>query len=374
MKVGINATCLNDRPSGARQRFVGIYGALIRSLPNVEFTIYNPQDCKVSSWFADCPNVVGQATPVPSTGGGSKQLAAMRFWPGALRKSSFDIFEGMHLPLFKPANTPAILTIHDVRDLHPEHSTMNRFVYTTVLRQALRKADHVITVSAAMRAEILDFYPHKSVSVVYNGFDSNTLPSVTPEECDAFLRKFDLPSTFVLSVGHLERRKNYRALIQAMALLRDRGMASPLLIVGNDSGEGQALAQEVESQHLTGQVKLLSGLTDRELRCAYALCDLFVFPSAYEGFGIPILEAMAANRPMALSDLPVFREISEGQAIYFPHDGVEAMASAIEQALTSTEQRERMVQYGVQRVKNFGFEHLAKEMATLYEVVKHRYR
>lgn len=371
MRVGLNATCLNDRPSGAKQRFIGIYGALFQRLADVEFVIFEPRDCQVAGWFAGHPNVTVRATPVPSIGRLGKFTAGFEYWRQALARESFDLFEAMHLPLVRPSNGATILTIHDVRGLHTDDNSLaRRMLFATVLRQALKQADHVVTVSAAMRAEILAFYPHTPVSVVYNGLDAGVFASVTQTDCESFLVRHKLPRHFVLAVGHYERRKNYPGLIKAIALLKQRGVDCPLVIVGNDSGEGAALIRQIAALNLGDRVTLLIGLSDIEVRCAYLMCGLFVFPSSYEGFGIPILEAMAAQRPMALSNLPVFEEITEGESIYFPPTDVEAMADAIEVGLSSSTRREQMVQYVAQRVADFGFDRLAEGMAGVYEVVR----
>jgi hypothetical protein len=86
MKVGLNATCLNARPSGAKQRFEGIYGALFRRLPEVEFVIYEPRDCKIADWFKGQLNVTGCPTPIPSTGQWGKLAAALGYWPKAFKR------------------------------------------------------------------------------------------------------------------------------------------------------------------------------------------------------------------------------------------------------------------------------------------------
>ena len=368
--MGLNATCLNDRPSGAKQRFLGIYGALFRRLPAVEFVVFEPRDCPVASWFSGLPNVSARPTPVPSISRLGKLTAGLGYWRRELAPESFDLFEVMHLPLVRPSGGKTILTIHDVRGLHADNGLVHRALFATVLRQALRRADHVVTVSAAMRADILSFYPNTPISVVYNGLDASAFDSVTRTDCEAFLAKYTLPRNFVLAVGHFERRKNYPRLIEAMALLQRRGVDCPLVIVGNDSGDGEGLARQIAELHLGSCVTLLTGLSDLEVRCAYFLCGLFVFPSSYEGFGIPILEAMAAKRPMALSNLPVFDEITQGQSLYFPPDDVGAMAAAIELGLSSTTERTRMVDYGSRRVADFGFDRLAEGMAEVYEVVR----
>ena len=155
-------------------------------------------------------------------------------------------------------------------------------------------------------------------------------------------------------------------LVDAIALLRDRNRSCFLLIVGNDSGSGREIQERIESANLSTCVKLLSGLSDLEVRCVYKLCSLFVFPSSYEGFGIPILEAMAASCPMVLSDIPVFREITQDQGIYFPCRDIEAMADAVEKALSSSGERTRLIDYGNERVKAFSFGSLAQQLESLY--------
>ncbi len=369
MRVGLNATCLNDRPSGARQRFLGIYGALFKRLPDVEFVIYEPHDCRLTQWFGGLPNVSARVTPVPSMGRFSKLKSGFSYWRQAFALESFDLFEAMHLPLFYTPDGKTVLTIHDVRGLHADNSLFHRTLFGTVLYQALRRADHVVTVSSAMREEILKFYPHKPISVVYNGLDAELFASVSQSECEAFLYKYNLPRHFVLAVGHFEHRKNYFRLIESMALLKGRGCDYPLVIVGNDSGEGVKLEKLITKLNLTKRVTLLTGLTDLEVRCAYLVCGLFVFPSSYEGFGIPILEAMASNCPMAISNLPVFEEITQGQSLYFPFDDLEAMANAIEIGISSTESREKMINYGMLRLNDFSFDRLAEDLVGIYEKI-----
>jgi len=366
MRVGINAICLNDRPSGARQRFIGIYGALFRRLPDAEFVIFEPCDCKVAGWFGGQANVSPHSTPIPSTGRFQKLLSGMLYWRNALSRESFDVFEVLSLPLIRPESGSVILTKHDLRGVRADAPTVHRAVHAAVLRRALAQADHVFTVSAAMRAEILAFYPHAHVSVVYNGVDTRPFEMLTEADCRPIAAKYSLPQDFILSVGHFEGRKNYSRLIDAVALLRERGLESCLVIVGNDSGEQASLLRQIAKLNLSKRVKLLTGLTDHEVRCLYILCSLFVFPSAYEGFGIPILECMAARRPMVLSDLAVFREITENRTTYFPFDDTSAMADAIEFGLTSSDYQEEIIRYGIQRVADFTFDRIADRVAKLY--------
>jgi glycosyltransferase involved in cell wall biosynthesis len=366
LKIGLNATCFNDRPSGARQRFVGIYGELIKRLPDAEFVMYEPADCRVASWFDGAPNVSVRRTPLPSEGRGRRALYGLGFWHLALRGESFDLFERFNLPVVTPPSGRSLHTIHDIRGLRPEHGIFTRAAFSQIIERSLKAADHVITVSETMKNEILGFYPGLPISVIYNGLDASKFESVSESELAVVRRKFSLPQEFILAVGHFEKRKNYLRLIDAIARLRERGSPCALVIIGNDSGERKAIEERVAAANITGAVKILSDLSDQEVRCAYQLCSLFVFPSSYEGFGIPLLEAMAAKRPMVISDLPVFREITQDQGVYFAHDDIESMAFALEQVLASSSESGRLVEYGIKRVQEFRFENLAAQVESLY--------
>lgn len=367
MKIGLNATCLNDRPSGAKQRFVGIYSQLISRLPNFEFFVYEPSDCRVSEWFNGAPNVQARPTPLPSEGRLRRFTSGLRFWRTELNRDHLDFFECFNQPLIKSPNGKTILTIHDIRRLYGDCGLIERAAYRLALQRDLRTADHVLTVSESMKQEIHAIYPDVPISVVYNGLDAGIFESITENDLASFRRIHGLPDSFILSVGHLEKRKNYSRLIDCIARLRDQGTVLKLLIIGNDSGEGAAIQARIRSLNLSGNVRFLSGLSDLEVRCAYKLCKLFIFPSYYEGFGIPILEAMAAGTPMALSDIPVFREITENKGVYFQHGNVDAMASAIESILSSTERRASLVEYGRQRVKSFSFQSVAEQVEHVYK-------
>ena len=366
LKIGLNATCLNDRPSGAKQRFVGIYGELVKRLPEAEFVVYEPLDCRVGAWFDGAPNVTFRRTPIPSEGRSRKFFNGLRYWHTALASEGFDIFEGFNLPLVRAPTGRTLLTIHDIRGMRNESGVLERTAYKLFFESSLKAADHVITVSKVMKQEIQSFLPRASVSVIYNGLDATKFTNISQVDLQAFRIKFELPEKFILAVGHLEQRKNYLHLIDAMARLRDQGNSCRLLIVGNDNGERKVMKERIESAKLTGTIKFLSGLSDFEVRCADKLCSLFVFPSAYEGFGIPILEAMAAERPMVLSNIAVFREITQDKGVYFPHDDAEAMAVAILTVLSSGSESKRLVEYGIERVQAFSFQSLSEQLEALY--------
>lgn len=366
MRVGLNATCFNERPSGAKQRFRGIYRALIERCRDIEFVVYEPRDCRVGEWFAGAANVSVRRTPLPSSGRFRRAFGGLAYWRWALSRDRLDLFETFHLPLVKAPHCPTILTVHDARPVRREVPLVKRVLYGRVLRQALRSADHVITVSETMKEEIAGIEPAAAVTSIYNGIDPAPFQSASAAAAEAMRVRYDLPQDFILTVGHLEARKNYLGLLRAVAELRRAGKAISLVIVGNDGGERAEIRREILRLGLTDQVRMLEGVSDQELQSLYALCTLVAFPSFYEGFGIPVLEAMAARRPLVLSDTPVFRELTESRGAYFCPEDSAAIAAALARVLDSPQRQQELIAYGVERIRAFEFAKLAGEVEQLY--------
>ena len=338
----------------------------MRRLPDVEFVVYEPSDCRVASLLGEVQNVSAKRTHLTSEGRALRFIRGLHYWRPELARERFDLIDWLTLPVVKNPADRIVLTVHDIRRLQPEYGGLEQAVYRRVLQHSLKSADRVVTVSEAMKKEMLDFHPGISISVVYNGLDASWFEQIPSSELQQVRQKLGLPAEFILAVGHFEKRKNYWRLVDAIERLRDRGSSCSLVIIGNDSGEKRTIEDRIVSARLTDRVKIFSGLGDFELRCVYGLSSLFVFPSLYEGFGIPILEAMATRRPMALSDIPVFREITQNQSVYFVPIDVESMVAGIELALHSEQERSRMVEFGSKRVQDFGFGTIAAEIERVY--------
>jgi glycosyltransferase involved in cell wall biosynthesis len=372
MRIGINATCINERPSGARQRFVGLLSQLARVMPDSEFVIFEPVDCRVGSWFAGAPNVTARRTPLHSGRRLQRYLRGLHYWRKVFAGERFDLFESLHMPAIRVPWGKTLLTIHDVRGLHPGNRWWARKLFARVLRMSLRRADQVVTVSYAMREEILAFSDARPVAVVWNGLDAAGFGGTGVQTREQVRARLRLPAHFLLAVGHFEPRKNYGTLVDTLALLHRDGMQWPLVIVGNDSGERMRIEQQVQLAGLRSSVHLLSGLSDDDVRSLYSAASMLVFPSRYEGFGIPLLEAMASGTPVVASDIPAFHEILGDAGVYFDPESAPAMASAIREVMATTGLRERMVAYGLARVRDFDYEVLARQMAALYRAMAGR--
>ena len=156
MRIGLNATCLNNRPSGAKQRFVGIYGELVRQMPNDEFVVFEPADCRMASWFSGASNVSIRRTPLPSEGRVARFAAGLGYWRSALEREPLDVFESFNMPLVTSQSARNVMTIHDVRGLRSGGNPVARMLFARMLGAACARADQVITVSEAVKQEVLE--------------------------------------------------------------------------------------------------------------------------------------------------------------------------------------------------------------------------
>jgi len=366
MRIGINATCIGQRPSGARQRLLGLLPELAKLMPETEFVVFEPADARIVEQLDPMPNMSARRTPLSSTDRWQRLIVGMRYWKHALARDRFDVFEALHMPVIRAPTGKTVLTIHDLRGFSPGSTWVRHRFFRHLLRRSIARADHVVTVSETMRAEILMFSGATPVSVVCNGLDASLFPDTPTQSLRQDPAGLKLPGRYALAVGHFEPRKNYPTLIDAIDFLDRRGTPLPLVIVGNDSGERSHIEGLVSDRGLHGRVRLLSGLEDDLLRHVYRDAELFVFPSTYEGFGIPLLEAMASGIPIAASDIPVFHEVLGDAGVFFDPVSAESMASAISSMRSSAALRERLVANGSRRVKDFDFSKLALDMAAVY--------
>ncbi len=366
MRIGLNATCFSERPSGANQRFRHLYGALIRRNPDWQFIVYEPQDVRVARWFAPCPNVEARPTPIPAEGRVARLLAGRGYWNKALRADRLDLFEAFHLPAVIAPDCPTLLTIHDLRPVRPDAPLAERLVARPLLHRALSRAACTLAVSDTVAAELTAFHPGARVERLYNGVIPAEFAAPAPAVVADTSARWHLPARFLLAVGHIERRKNLPQLVEALALLRARGLERPLVVVGNPGGAERELAEAIARHGMGDLVQVLHGVSHADLLALYHACRAVVFPSAYEGFGIPLVEAIAAGRPVAVSDIPVFRELASEAAQFFPLGDAPATAAAIEALWSDPVLAARLVERGQALLPRFDFNRLADQLAALY--------
>jgi glycosyltransferase involved in cell wall biosynthesis len=233
-------------------------------------------------------------------------------------------------------NARTHVTVHDLSWLHPEAGTpqpLARFL-APVVERSVDSAATVFTVSEAVRREVIDHYsvPADRVIVASNAA-ADHFHAAVPLDDDALVT-FGLRRPFILSVGTIEPRKNLQVLFEALRLLPP---SLQLGVVGRSGWDGPSILRTVEELGLAGRVVRLGFVPDESLPRLMASAAAVVYPSRYEGFGLPVIEALATGTPVVASDLPVFREVGGASVLYFdPVDSVD-LAETIELAVTSAE-------------------------------------
>ncbi len=299
---------------------------------------------------------------------GGSFLWSRLFFPLALmRDPKPDIFfsPAHYLPSFVPC--PAVVTIHDLAyEYYPaEFLKKDLYKLKNWTKSAVNKSRAVIAVSQNTKSDILKYYqtPSERVKVIYNGFRSKSEFLNSKSET---ISKFKiLNSKFLLFVGTLQPRKNIAILIEAFSTVVKSNKDLKLIIVGKRGWLYNSIFQKVSDLGLENKIKFTGYLPDSELAILYKNAAMMVLPSLYEGFGIPILEAMAAGCPVITSNVSSLPEIAGEAALYFnPHDSVE-LAGKIDMILKDKSMRDDLIKKGKARVGRFSWEKCGKETLEL---------
>jgi len=232
---------------------------------------------------------------------------------------------------------------------------------------ALRHAKKIIAVSENTKREILEIYkktPANKITVVPNGYNETLYPpDGGSDKVSAVLSEYNLPKSYLLYVGRLEKKKNTLTLVEAFALLKENHPELDLnLVLVGDAGFGYDDVQyTITEYNLENSVYLPGWVKEDKLPYIFAGAAAFIFPSKHEGFGIPILQAAACGVPVAVSDIPVLHEVAGEAALYFNHQDKFAIEAAMFQIVSDEMLRRDLVAKGLKRVKKFSWRRCAAD-------------
>jgi glycosyltransferase involved in cell wall biosynthesis len=291
--------------------------------------------------------------------------------PLRLREDRPDLLHVQYTgPLF--TKVPLVVSVHDVSFLeHPQYFTRFRaHQLKMTVRRTVERAAAVLTPSEFSRTAILKHYhlDEDKVVAVPNAVSSE-FRLIDRAAAQASLEKrFGIPGPFVLTVGDLQPRKNHMGLLKAFeeVVRAHPQLTHRLVFVGKETWYSKDLHQAVRQSGIAERVHFTGFVEDADLVQFYAACDLFVFPSFYEGFGLPILEAMACGRAVASSDTSAMPEVADGAGILFDPRSQEQMARAIRDLLLDAELRNRMERLGLQRASLFSWQRAAERTLEVY--------
>lgn len=292
-------------------------------------------------------------------------LAADRFI-GAV-----DVFHSPDYVLPPLRRGKKVVTIHDLSFLrYPEGAqpSLRRYLSAAVPR-AVQEADLVLADSLCTRRDVIELLgvPPAKVEVVYPGVDESFKPIEDAEALARVREHYQLESPFLLSVGTLEPRKNLIALLEAYAALRRAGGFEHRLVVAGGKGwRYEGIFTRVEELSLEGDVTFLGYVPEENLPALYCLADALVFPSVYEGFGLPPLEAMACGTPVIASDRSSLPEVIGDAGLMVPADKRDALAEAIHTLLQDGQLRGELIRKGLTRANKFSWQKTGQDLLAIY--------
>lgn len=274
------------------------------------------------------------------------------------------------LPPFRAI--PSVFTLHDlIFRLYPEtHMPLNRWFLNLMMPRFLRRADMVIAVSECTRRDAIRWYqiPEERIRVIYEGVEERFRPA-PPEAVAALRARYGLPERFILYVGTIEPRKNLPTLFAAYRRLLDRWPDLGLVVAGKPGWLTRGTFQALRRLGLEGRVRFLGYVPEEDLPPLYTAAAAFAFPSLYEGFGLPPLEAMACGTPVVVADAAALPEVVGEAGLRVPPDRPEAWAAALEAVLSDPLLRARLREAGLRQAARFRWDEAAAQTVAVYEEV-----
>jgi glycosyltransferase involved in cell wall biosynthesis len=292
-------------------------------------------------------------------------------WSQVLRRHPVDVFHAPYFwsPLLLPC--PLVLTVHDmIFDRHPEYIPGRRFriPYVVASRLMLNKARNIIADSQATRQDITELagIPENTVTVIPLGVERRFCPLISDRQKDQIRHKYALPSAYILAVGARRPHKNIARLVTAFESIATSVPHALVLVGAVDTRVADAATPALARLKARGRALEIDQASEADLPAIYAMADLLVQPSLIEGFGLPVLEAMASGCPVACSRIPSLLEVVGDAAFSFDPHSESDIADVLQRLLSSTECLDELRSAGLDRARTFTWENAAARTLDVY--------
>ena len=288
-----------------------------------------------------------------------------------LKKHSIDIFHGLsnELPLgTNKAGIKSVVTIHDLIFLrYPRlYKPVDRLIYRLKFSYACRYADKIIAVSECTKKDIISFFniPADKIEVVYQGCHPNFLKPVPQEKKNKIIRKYHLADQFVLCVGSIEPRKNLMLAVRSLSEIKSDVC---MVAIGKRTSYQNSVEEFVRKNGLSERVFIYNQIPFEELPAFYQLATVFVLPSVYEGFGIPVIEALSSGLPVIAATGSCLEEAGGEHSLYVDPYDHQSLANQINRVLNDPELAFTMAEKGKQYVCRFSDQQTAQKLLQVYD-------
>ncbi len=349
--------------TGIGKYTLNLASSMAKVLPPEQFTLFLTRDVGDLNGLK-CERIV---SPFPTPHEVFRAVWEHTAVPFEARSHKIDVFHSPNytLPVVLPC--PAVVTVHDLAFLDPRfHNTRLRLYLKLLTGLSLRRSARVIAVSEYTKGELERRFPYVKgkVSVIYSGLD----PAFEVRPTDNGRTNGARP--YVLFVGSIEPRKNLRRLIEAFELvMRDTGLPHELLLCGPWGWRYKPVVEALGRSSMRERIRHVGYLPSAELPQLYAGADVLVYPSLDEGFGFPIIEAMAMGTPVVTSDRAAPPEVAGGAALTVPPESVESIASAIQTVLTDHMLASDLAERGRKRSADFTWRRAAEQTIDIFRSV-----
>ena len=292
--------------------------------------------------------------------------------PWLAQHDRLDIFHAQYIvpPLL---NCKTVTTIPDIAYEHfPQFFPFQQKAWLkTLVPRSARRADHIITVSEHSKRDLIGTYgieEHK-ITVTYEGAGAAFRPIDRQQAKHRLAHRYQIVDDFILYVGRLQARKNIGRLVGAYSRLRKSGYGHKLVLVGKADSPFQPVLSRIRELRLENDILLRGYVPDEDLPCFYSAADVFVYPSFYEGFGLPVLESMACGTPVVTSQGSSLDEIAGNAALFIDPLDEQSITDALKQLLGDPQLARRLAQDGLRRSRKFSFRTAAQQTIDVYERV-----
>jgi glycosyltransferase involved in cell wall biosynthesis len=361
MRIGIDAHAVNGKPQGSRTYLLALIEALSRISGDDEIVVYSFRPDETRALLS--AHGIEHRRVFPESGRFRLPLVV----PALALRDRLSLLHSQYVaPPF--SFVPDVVTIHDILFETNPDLFQGAFSRRSValIRRSARRAALVLTVSEFSKNALVERYSlsPERVVVTPNGVDRGRFRSLGPE-AENVRERYGLDRPFLLAVGRIEPRKNLTRLIRAFARVRERLSGLRLVIAGPEDFRSREVFQEMARQP-EGSVRILGAVQDEDLPALYNLAEALAYPSLAEGFGIPVLEAMACGTPVVASPRGALPEVGGDAVLWAEPEDEEALAAGIERILSDSELRERLRRAGVRRAERFDWGETAKRTNEAY--------
>jgi len=368
MKIGIIADSIHELKTGLGTYAYNLIKGLSRFRKHEYIIIHSKRGGMPNS--IPCDDLI---VPIPKILFG-KEIRKMCILPFKIRKLNLDILhETYHFGHF--LFSPCKIRITTVFDLSPlifpgTHLYSRVLMHKILFPFTIRNSEKILTISKSTKQDLIKYLniPEKKITVTYLATDEK-YRLLNQKEISKIRRKYSIDFPFILYVGTLEPRKNIPSLIRAFYQLKKKTSRHKLIIAGKKGWKSEDIFETIEKLNLQKDIIFTGYVPDEDLPALYNAADLFVYPSLYEGFGLPPLEAMACGTPVITSNTSSFPEVVGDAGIMIDPYDVDGLTKAMYEVLTNDGLREDMIKKGLKQTKKFSWEKCAKETLEVYQEV-----